>query len=691
MSLFNWPDNHKTRKISLAVVIVLGIVFFGYTALRAWRVALTIDEANTLNNYVNAGFLSLFRVDTANNHILNSLLTWLVTRIVGTSELALRLPNLLGYLLYLIFSFRLFRQYTNNLTVISGFVILNANPYVLEFFSLCRGYGLALGLLLAALFYFFRFMDEAREARPVGSRQLSLALFAAGAAVLADLTLIFIFLGIVVLALVIIAKNTRAARGKTDSIEPPSRARWHPVLLTGLGILVVLINGSNLFRDAWLSERLFADVAVSVFGLTDEECLSLAVFKKNISGELEKVPFQTNGWRFDRPHYYAGIQVEIPAVLWPKATALKIQIDRRPFVFSGPALRALASSVPQDPIILLIPDDVSLKRSRFSPMKSSINWKGDGPYFVRLGKRTLIVILLFGLLWLAFSGVGLFGEKLHLVTRRVFRPLAAGVLTLALLVAVPIFFLEKSGQLYWGGNVGFFHDTVLGLIQDVFYGKSYVRGQEYILLGFMAGVSLLFLFLAMIYAPVRRSVSSGPAFALLALISLTWGFYMGERPFFGLPYLLGRTAVFFVPLACLALILILTSIQAHPRLAPAVAAVLCATALAAAMHFAFSANTSFASEWMLDADNKALISDIQTLRERVGSPDKTVRLGVPSVESLPVLDYYVKRKGLRWLKLRGLPAGQRCDAYYLNEAFDPSRMVLLKRYPRSGHILVAQK
>ncbi len=143
------------RKFSLAVAVVFGIGFFSYVAIRAWCVPLTIDEANTFNNYISRWLFNLFQVDTANNHILNTLLTWLVTRIAGTGELALRLPNLLVYLLYLVFSFRIFQRYSHDLTAVSGFVVLNANPYVLEFFSLCRGYGLALGLFMAGLFCLF--------------------------------------------------------------------------------------------------------------------------------------------------------------------------------------------------------------------------------------------------------------------------------------------------------------------------------------------------------------------------------------------------------------------------------------------------------------------------------------------------------------------------------------------------------
>ncbi len=533
-------------------------------------------------------------------------------------------------------------------------------------------------------------MDEIKEDKPLASRTLSAALLAAAAAVLADLALVLVFLAIVMLALFIIAKNFRMSGGNTCNTGSAPLARWNPVVFTAAGILIALINGINLSRNAWMSERLFADVRVSVFGLTDEECLSLSVFQKNISEELENIPWQTNGWRFDRPHYYTGIQVEIPALLWPKVTSLQIQIGARLFGFSGPALRTLASDTIQDRLILPIPDSVSLKRSRYSPVKTSINWRGDVRYFVRIGEKILIVILIFTFLWLVLLGAGWLGEKLRLIRRSLFRPLAVAIWALTALIAVPIFSLQKSGQLYWGGKVGFLHDTVLGLIQDVFYRKSYVRGQEYIALGLLIGVGVLFLFLAVVYGPVHRSISSGPAFALLVLIFFAWGFYLVGHRLFGLPYPSGRTAIFFLPLAGLVFIFMLISIQAHRRFARVLSVAICAAALAAALHFAHAANVSFASEWILDADNKTLLSDLQTFRQEINPSDRTFILGI-LWKSFPPLDYYAEHKDLRWLQLTVLPVFERCDAYYLNEEFDPRRMVLLKRYPRSGHILVTKR
>jgi hypothetical protein len=73
--------------------------------------------------------------------------------VFGVSEFALRLPALLGHLLYLIASFLLVRPFTRPMARICGFLILNTNLHILDFFSVGRGYSLGLAFMLLSLYY----------------------------------------------------------------------------------------------------------------------------------------------------------------------------------------------------------------------------------------------------------------------------------------------------------------------------------------------------------------------------------------------------------------------------------------------------------------------------------------------------------------------------------------------------------
>jgi hypothetical protein len=80
------------------------------------------------------------------------------TRLSGSySELALRFPNVLAFLVYGIAVWLILKPWKNNpLLYFSGCGLLLLNPYMIDFFSLARGYGLALAFGLMAIYFFVK-------------------------------------------------------------------------------------------------------------------------------------------------------------------------------------------------------------------------------------------------------------------------------------------------------------------------------------------------------------------------------------------------------------------------------------------------------------------------------------------------------------------------------------------------------
>jgi hypothetical protein len=71
-----------------------------------------------------------------------------------------RLPSLFSHLLFLFFSYKLVKDFQSKWLVIASFLIINLNPYMLDFFSLSRGYGLSLGLMMAGIYYLFALLTQ---------------------------------------------------------------------------------------------------------------------------------------------------------------------------------------------------------------------------------------------------------------------------------------------------------------------------------------------------------------------------------------------------------------------------------------------------------------------------------------------------------------------------------------------------
>lgn len=200
---------HKWLPVSLLYLAPL--LLFTYTALRAYGLSITHDEAGSFAIWTNFDiFTCRTNPDcwgTANLHWLYVLLMKMTVGLFGDSELAIRLPALLGHLVYLFFSFKLVKwiaggSVTNRpWLMLLGFLLLNINAYLLEFFSLARGYGLAMSMMMMSLYFLARWVGS-------GSwRSLMGALGGAFLAVLSNFTMLVYFAcllaaigGVVVLA-----------------------------------------------------------------------------------------------------------------------------------------------------------------------------------------------------------------------------------------------------------------------------------------------------------------------------------------------------------------------------------------------------------------------------------------------------------------------------------------------------------
>ena len=138
-------------------------VAFLYTAIRAYFLSITHDEAVTYLIHALGSFSEIFTYalsHKSNNHLLNALLVKICIKIFGVSEFAIRIPALLGHALYLVGIYRLLKLFLKKHHLLLGVSLLVFHPFMLDFFSCGRGYSLALGFLILSLYYLFRRIKE---------------------------------------------------------------------------------------------------------------------------------------------------------------------------------------------------------------------------------------------------------------------------------------------------------------------------------------------------------------------------------------------------------------------------------------------------------------------------------------------------------------------------------------------------
>ena len=152
--------NHL-KSLKLAY-FVIGIAAFCYVLIRAFSVGITYDEVWTIKGFVPLNTMNIinFSPPDANNHLLNTLLIKLFFQFGNESVVIARLPNVIAFCFYAFYGFKITSKYLSPFIGICCFLLLLLNPFLLDFFSLARGYGLSLAFVLISLYFTLEFTKK---------------------------------------------------------------------------------------------------------------------------------------------------------------------------------------------------------------------------------------------------------------------------------------------------------------------------------------------------------------------------------------------------------------------------------------------------------------------------------------------------------------------------------------------------
>lgn len=140
----------------LIYVIGLSIMIFTIVLIRAATSAITWDEAYTYIAYAkNFSIKELIDIGSnlANNHILNTVMIAIIDKLcnIPYNEFIIRLPNIIMLIFYFIGSYMISRDEKHKYLLFTGLVL---NYYVMEFFGLARGYGMATSFTIWMCYFF---------------------------------------------------------------------------------------------------------------------------------------------------------------------------------------------------------------------------------------------------------------------------------------------------------------------------------------------------------------------------------------------------------------------------------------------------------------------------------------------------------------------------------------------------------
>ncbi len=103
----------------------------------------------------------MFEPADANNHLLNTVLIKILFKIFPDTLFIARFPNLIAAIFFIIFSYKICSNCLNSKNGIFCYLLLLINPFLLDYFSQARGYGLALGFQMGSIYYLLKYIENA--------------------------------------------------------------------------------------------------------------------------------------------------------------------------------------------------------------------------------------------------------------------------------------------------------------------------------------------------------------------------------------------------------------------------------------------------------------------------------------------------------------------------------------------------
>jgi hypothetical protein len=145
------------RKTPLWLAALLLGLLFAVNVYRAATQSITVDEAFTYSHFVAPPLAAMRSLYNANNHVLNTLLAKVSVSVFGASDFTVRLPSLLGGLAYFAGLFFVCRRlFGQGVWFLLAIALNSLNPFLLDYLSAARGYGLALGVWMWAWYALLR-------------------------------------------------------------------------------------------------------------------------------------------------------------------------------------------------------------------------------------------------------------------------------------------------------------------------------------------------------------------------------------------------------------------------------------------------------------------------------------------------------------------------------------------------------
>lgn len=258
-----FKDRAKLTRINALLFFALFAILFVLIVIKAVQLPITHDEGWSVMAYTKFSFWEIMMYPDAwpNNHILNTILAKISMFFFGDNQVAVRLPNLLFFWVYALAVYRFLKLIVNECEwmFFPLAVLFLLSPYFLDFFALCRGYGISSALTMLSMAHLTKGFVESRD------RNIWYGVLSAILASYANFTALVFWAAAMLLAAIYFA--VQKITWKTCLV------RWALLAVLALGYLaliavpIIKMQSTNQFVF-WTSNGFYTDTIYSVVHLS---------------------------------------------------------------------------------------------------------------------------------------------------------------------------------------------------------------------------------------------------------------------------------------------------------------------------------------------------------------------------------------------------------------------------------------
>jgi hypothetical protein len=315
------------NRISGALILFLAFFLLHYVVFRANHLSFTHDESLSYlvvehfyvhvdtTRHLDTKTISEVEADyftyllSPNTHIINSAWMLLVNRFGGNQAFLYRLLSILSFIVYVIYAYKIACIRENKQVTLPLFIMLTTTTYFLDFFSLARGYGISMTLMLMSIYHLTRGVGS--HFTLASANQLVWAFLFAMLSAVSNLMWLHYLLAVALVLIPVLVQTNGTADGKLSTGMLQFRYRLLLICIAGIVILLpyVLVlqqfgqfyYGSDQFfrgtlqslSERWLyAESLIKHSGAALYiGLTVLLCMVMAaVFRLRSEHQTSSIP-----------------------------------------------------------------------------------------------------------------------------------------------------------------------------------------------------------------------------------------------------------------------------------------------------------------------------------------------------------------------------------------------------------------